>query len=215
LILVDIELEKTRALASELGTECYSTAIDLSRPEQIAEKYRQAADEFGPADILVNNAGILSKNKLLNTNLEEWRKVFAVNLDGPFVLSQQVLSHMIDQRWGRIVNIASFAWKSGGISSGTSYSASKAGLVGLTFTVARETAAFGVTVNGIAPAYVMSPMVTEQLSEEERTTLLQSVPVRRFCEPEEVAHTVRFLVSPLAGFMTGVIVDMNGGFQFD
>jgi 3-oxoacyl-[acyl-carrier protein] reductase len=113
LILVDIELESSRALASELATECYPVAIDLSRPEQIAEKHRQAADEFGPADILVNNAGVLSKNKLLKTDLEEWRKVFAVNLDGPFVLSQQALSHMIDQCRGRIVNIASFAWKSG------------------------------------------------------------------------------------------------------
>jgi 3-oxoacyl-[acyl-carrier protein] reductase len=103
----------------------------------------------------------------------------------------------------------------GGIASGTAYSASKAGLVGLTFTVAREAAAFGVTVNGVAPAYAMSPMVSVQVSEEERTTPRQSTPVRRFCEPEEVARIVRFLVSPLAGFMTGVIVDMNGGFQFD
>lgn len=214
LILLDIDRPKTEALAGTLPTDCYTAAIDLAHPEHIAEQFQAAVSAFGPADILVNNAGILSTNKLLKTGLGEWHNVFAVNLDGPFVLSQQVLPHMIDQRWGRIVNISSFAWKSGGITSGTSYSASKAGLVGLTFTIARETAPLGITVNGIAPTYVMSPMVTERLSEEQRKELLQAIPVRRFCEPEEVAHAVRFLVSPLASFITGTIIDMNGGFQF-
>jgi len=141
--------------------------------------------------------------------------VLAVNLDGAFLLRQQVLPHLKAQRWGRIINIASFAWKSGGLTSGTAYSASKAGLVGLTFTIAKETAALGITVNGIAPTYVMTPMVTEQLTEEQRQAQLAAIPVHRFCEPEEVAHTVRFLSSPLAGFITGEIIDMNGGFQFD
>ena len=107
------------------------------------------------------------------------------------------------------------AWKSGGLTSGTAYSSSKAGMVGLTFTVAKEVAEFGVTVNGIAPAYVMSPMVMDQLTEEQRQELLKLIPVRRFSEPDEVAHAVRFLVSPLAAFITGEIIDMNGGFQFD
>jgi 3-oxoacyl-[acyl-carrier protein] reductase len=88
-------------------------------------------------------------------------------------------------------------------------------MVGLTFTVAKEVAEFGVTVNGIAPAYVMSPMVTEQLSEEQRQERMAAIPVRRFSEPDEVAHAVRFLVSPLSAFITGEIIDMNGGFQFD
>ena len=123
--------------------------------------------------------------------------------------------HMKEQGWGRIVNICSYAWKSGGMTSGTAYSSSKAGMVGLTFTVAKEVAEFGVTVNGIAPAYVMSPMVTEQLSEEQRQERMAAIPVRRFSEPDEVAHAVRFLVSPLSAFITGEIIDMNGGFQFD
>ena len=88
-------------------------------------------------------------------------------------------------------------------------------MVGLTFTVAKEVAEFGVTVNGIAPAYVMSPMVMDQLTEEQRQELLKVIPVRRFSEPDEVAHAVRFLVSPLAAFITGEIIDMNGGLQFD
>ena len=214
-ILVDLDEKKLAALAASLPGEAYPLRMDIGDPAQVAAGCQRAAREFGPVDILVNNAGILSNNKLLATTIEEWRRVLAVNLDGAFLLSQQVLPHLKEQRWGRIINIASFAWKSGGLTSGTAYSASKAGLVGLTFTIAKETAALGITVNGIAPTYVMTPMVTEQLTEEQRQAQLAAIPVHRFCEPEEVAHTVRFLSSPLAGFITGEIIDMNGGFQFD
>jgi len=214
-ILVDLHEAKLKALAASLPAPAYPLAMDIGDPAQVAAGCRRAAQEFAPVDILVNNAGILSNNKLLDTTIEEWRRVLAVNLDGAFLLSQQVLPHLKEQRWGRIINIASFAWKSGGLTSGTAYSASKAGLVGLTFTIAKETAALGITVNGIAPTYVMTPMVTEQLTEEQRQAQLAAIPVRRFCQPEEVAHTVRFLSSPLAGFITGEIIDMNGGFQFD
>ena len=113
------------------------------------------------------------------------------------------------------MNIASYAWKSGGKTSGTAYSSSKAAIVGLTFAIAKQSAEFGVTVNGIAPAYVMSPMVTEQLTEEQRQKMMSEIPVRRFSEPEEIANCVRFLASPMSAFITGEIIDMNGGFQFD
>jgi 3-oxoacyl-[acyl-carrier protein] reductase len=122
---------------------------------------------------------------------------------------------MVEQRWGRIVNTCSMAGKTGGVTAGTAYSTSKGGMASLTFSVARETAAYGVTVNGIAPAYVKTPMVTEQLTEAQRQELLSQIPVGRFCEPEEFAHVVRFLVSPLAGFITGEIIDINGGLHFD
>jgi 3-oxoacyl-[acyl-carrier protein] reductase len=215
LILVDLDQAKLEALAASLPVAAYPLAMDIGDPAQVAAGCRRAAQDFAPVDILVNNAGILSNNKLLATTIEEWRRVLAVNLDGAFLLSQQVLPYLKEQRWGRIINIASFAWKSGGLTSGTAYSASKAGLVGLTFTIAKETADLGITVNGIAPTYVMTPMVTQQLTEAQRQAQLAAIPVHRFCEPEEVAHTVRFLASPLAGFITGEIIDMNGGFQFD
>ena len=117
--------------------------------------------------------------------------------------------------WGRIVNIASYAAKCGGLTAGTAYTVSKAGLVGLTFSVAREVAAEGITVNAIAPAYVMSPMVSEMLTEAQRAEQLAQIPVGRFCRPEEVAHAVMFLASPLAASITGEVIDMNGGLQFD
>jgi len=171
--------------------------------------------EIGAVDILVNNAGILSNNKSEATSPEEWRKVLAANLDGAFYLSRAVIPGMKARRWGRIVNTCSLAAKTGGLTAGTAYSTSKGALTSLTFSLARELAAFGVTVNGISPAYVRTPMVTEQLTEAQRQSVLAQIPVGRFCEPEEFAHVVRFLVDPLSGFITGEIVDLNGGVIMD
>ena len=165
--------------------------------------------------VLVNNAGILSNNKSEATTPDEWRRVLATNLDSAFYLSQQVIPGMKHRRWGRIVNTCSLAAKTGGLTAGTAYSVSKGALVSLTFSLARELAPHGVTVNGIAPAYVKTPMVTEQLTEAQRQALIAQIPVGRFCEPEEFAHVVRFLVSPFAGFITGEIVDLNGGLVMD
>lgn len=215
LILVDVDEVGIRRLADELETESYVLPLDVSEYEAVVSGCEKAFAEFGHADVLVNVAGILSNNKLLETDPAEWKRIHAVNLEGPFYLTQLTVPHMKREGWGRIVNISSYAWKSGGLTSGTAYSSSKAGMVGLTFTVAKEVAEFGVTVNGIAPAYVMSPMVMDQLTEEQRQELLKLIPVRRFSEPDEVAHAVRFLVSPLAAFITGEIIDMNGGLQFD
>ena len=215
LVLVDVDEVGIRRLADELETESYVLPLDVSEYEAVVSGCEKAFAEFGHADVLVNVAGILSNNKLLETDPAEWKRIHAVNLEGPFYLTQLTVPHMKREGWGRIVNISSYAWKSGGLTSGTAYSSSKAGMVGLTFTVAKEVAEFGVTVNGIAPAYVMSPMVMDQLTEEQRQELLKLIPVRRFSEPDEVAHAVRFLVSPLAAFITGEIIDMNGGLQFD
>jgi len=214
--VVDLDATKANALAGSLaGGPHMGLALNVGDAEAVRRGVAEVASRLGEVDVLINVAGILSNNKLADTSAEEWRRIHQVNLDGPFYLSQAVLPAMRRKQWGRIVNIISYAWKSGGMTSGTAYSSSKAGLVGLTFAVAREAAAEGITCNGIAPAYVMSKMVTEQLSEEQRQDRLAAIPVRRFCQPEEVAHAVRFLVSPLAAFITGEIVDMNGGFQFD
>jgi 3-oxoacyl-[acyl-carrier protein] reductase len=139
----------------------------------------------------------------------------AVNLDGAFHWSRAVLPGMKQRKWGRIVNVASLAAKTGGLTAGTAYAASKGALVSLTFSLAREAASFGVTVNAIAPAYVKTPMVTEQLNEAQQRQILAQIPVGRFCEPEEFAHAVLFLASPLSGFITGEVLDLNGGLHMD
>ena len=176
---------------------------------------RRTLKQIGPVDVLVNNAGILSNHKVEETTPAEWRKVLAANLDGAFYLAREVIPGMKARRWGRIVNTCSLAAKTGGLTAGTAYAVSKGALTSLTFSLARELAPFGVTVNGISPAYVKTPMVTEQLTEAQRQALIAQIPVGRFCEPEEFAHVVRFLVSPLAGFITGEIVDLNGGLVMD
>lgn len=215
LILVDIDEVGLQTLAASLDTESMVAVVDGSNPEAVASQCRFITSEFAGVDILVNCAGILSNNKLLSTKPAEWQKVVAVNLNSAFYWCQAVVPGMQERRFGRIINITSLAWKAGGLTAGTAYTASKGGMVSLTFSIAREFAGDGITVNGIAPCYVMTPMVSEQLSDDERAAVLTQLPVRRFCQPEEVAHTVRYLASPLSGFITGEIIDMNGGLQFD
>ncbi len=213
--LVDVAVDRLKPIATALGASGHAITADISDPAAAERAVAEAERALGPVDILVNNAGILSNNKAVETTPEEWRRVLAVNLDAAFYLSRRVLPGMKTRRFGRIVNVCSLAMKSGGITAGTAYTASKGALAALTFSLAREFAPFGVTVNGIAPAYVKTPMVTEQLTEAQRQALLQQIPVGRFCEPEEFAHCVAFLVSPMSGFITGEILDLNGGLHFD
>ena len=164
---------------------------------------------------MLNNAGVLSNTKSQATDENEWRRVLAINLDAAFFLARALVPAMKRQRWGRIINTTSLAAKTGGLTAGTAYAVSKGALSAMTFSLARELAADGVTVNGIAPAYVRTPMITEGLTEAQRQALLAMIPVGRFCEPEEFAHVVRFLASPLSGFITGEIIDINGGLLMD
>ncbi len=171
--------------------------------------------DLPPLTGAVVNAGIGSFSFIGDTDFAEWRRVMAVNLDGAFYLARAFLAGMKARGWGRIVNVCSLGIKTGGLTAGTAYVSSKGGLGVLTFSLARESAGQGVTVNGIAPGYVLTPMVTEQLTEEQRQNLLREIPVGRFCAAEEVAHLVGYLASEHAGFITGEIVDINGGLHMD
>ncbi|KQY40315.1 MULTISPECIES: SDR family NAD(P)-dependent oxidoreductase [Rhizobium/Agrobacterium group] len=213
-IAFDRDIEAVAALAEGFGGACDPVAVDLGDATALRAVMKDVANRFEVIDILVNNAGVLSPHKLGATTLDDWHRLMAVNLDAALLLTQAVVPAMKENRWGRLINISSYAWKSGGLTAGTAYSVSKSALVGLTYSSARELAPFGVTANAVAPAYVVSPMIMEQLSEEDRQRQLAAIPVGRFCQPEEVAHTVGFLASPLSGFMTGTVVDMNGGLQF-
>jgi 3-oxoacyl-[acyl-carrier protein] reductase len=214
-VMADLDGSLLKKLAAEVGSDAFPMKLDISDPEKVRMACNMISRDLDKVSVLVNNAGILSTNKTVETSPEEWRRILAVNLDGAFYLSRELLPGMKLQRWGRIVNICSVAMKTGGLTAGTAYTTSKGGLASLTFSLARECALYGVTVNGIAPAYIRTPMVTEQLTEEQRQKVISEIPVGRFCEAEEVAHVVSFLVSDLSGFITGEIIDINGGLYMD
>jgi 3-oxoacyl-[acyl-carrier protein] reductase len=212
-VMMDIDADRLDQLAAELGASAIPIACDISQSSAVTEAMRTIREAHGEVSVLVNNAGVLTNDKLEATSDDEWRRILSVNLDGAFYLSRACLTPMKAQGWGRIVNICSLAMKIGGLTAGTTYTTSKGAMAALTLSVARESTGNGVTVNGIAPAYVRTPMVTEVLTDAERAAVISKIPVGRFCEPEEVAHVVSFLVSPKAGFITGEIVDINGGLE--
>jgi 3-oxoacyl-[acyl-carrier protein] reductase len=214
-VLVDLDEKRLRELASQLGPRTVPAAFDVTDPAAIQRELARLSAGVGAVDILVNNAGILSNHKALDTTPEEWRRVVEINLGGMFYLSRAVIPGMKAKGWGRIVNVSSLAAQTGGLTAGTAYAASKGGVISLTRSLAAETAPFGITANAIAPAYVKTPMISEQLTEEQRGAILARIPVGRFCEPEEFAHVVLFLASPLAGFITGDLINLNGGLYFN
>jgi 3-oxoacyl-[acyl-carrier protein] reductase len=214
-VMVDVDAARLDKLASELGEDAIPFSMNLGSSDDVKKSWTKISDTVGVVDILVNNAGILSNNKVETTSVEEWNHIIDVNVNGVFYLTQLVVPGMKAKRWGRIVNVSSLAAKSGGITAGTAYATSKGAIISFTFSLAAELASFGITANGIAPAYVRTPMVTKQLSAAQQADIVAKIPVGRFCEPEEFAYVVLFLIDEKAGFITGEIIDQNGGLHFD
>ncbi len=204
----------TRELA-RFGERVAITPMDVTDAASIERAFSAIEYRWGRVDVCVNNAGILSYSDCETIDAETWRKVLAVNLDGVMFVSQRAVRGMKERGYGRIVNVASFAAKTGGLSPTPSYAASKGGVVSLTYSFARQFAPFGITCNAIAPAFVKTHMVTGHLSLTRQAELRKMIPVGRFCELEEFTHCVLFLAHPRAGFITGEVLDLNGGLQFD
>lgn len=213
--LVDADAMRLDSLIRFLRGTVVAVPCDVSEPGAVRQAHQRIEKLLGPVDILVNSAAVTSNDKAEATTDIEWRRVMAVNLDGAFYWARAVMPPMKKRGWGRIINVGSLAAKIGGVTSGTAYAASMGAVSSLTFCLARELAASGVTVNAVAAAYVKTPSMMEELNEAQRRQMLTQIPLGRFCEPEEFAHAVRFLASPMAGFVTGEVLDVNGGLLMD
>jgi 3-oxoacyl-[acyl-carrier protein] reductase len=204
----DAAQETVRSIRAGGGT-AEAFCADFSIPEQIVDLVKQVEVSLGPVHTLVCNAGTLKTNLVAMTSLDDWRAVMAVNLDAAFLLTKAVTRNMAKQRKGRIVYIASDAGLAGDLLR-AAYSASKAGLLGLAKTVARELAPTGVTVNAVCPGIIETDMIRD-ISETRRQKQLEMIPMNRLGKPEEVAGVVRFLTSEDAAWITGQTLSVDGG----
>jgi 3-oxoacyl-[acyl-carrier protein] reductase len=205
-------LEKLEEVAAEIrsaGRECYIVEMDLASEPSIRDAFAKTAREFGALEILVNNAGITRDGLAVRMKRADWDAVLQTNLTGTFLCIQQVLPHMMRARWGRIINITSVVGEMGNAGQ-VNYSASKAGLIGVTKTLAQEMGSRGITVNAVAPGFVETDM-TGVLAADVREKMLATIPLRRIGQPSDVAGAVRFLASDDAEYITGHVIDVNGG----
>ena len=198
--------ETIDAIGSGLAVRC-----DLSRPDDVESMRDRVLAEVGGIDILVNCAGIISYKKGIGAfPVEEWDRVLNVNLRGTYLVCRAFVEGMKEQHWGRIVALSSLAARVGGIEVGLHYTASKAALIGLTRTLAKECGPYGITVNAVAPGVILTAPVRDQIQGREADYTAQ-IPLRRLGEPEDVANVVLFLSSPLSAYITGSVLDINGG----
>jgi 3-oxoacyl-[acyl-carrier protein] reductase len=191
------------------GGQVAAFALDVASEESIKTGAKAVLDRFGKVEILVNNAGITRDGLMMAMKRADWDDVVATNLTGAFLLTQAVLRPMLKNRWGRIVNISSVVGRTGQAGQ-VNYAASKAGLIGLTLSLAREVASRGITVNAVAPGYIETPM-TAVLDEKQRTAMMANIPLGRAGTDVEIAHAVAYLASEEAGYITGHVLDVNGG----
>jgi len=201
--------EKLDALAADLGSRVFVFPCDLRDRVAVAKLGEEAEKVLGQVDILVNNAGITHDNLFMRMKDEEWDDVIAVNLTSVFILIRYILRNMMRRRYGRIVNIASISGVLGNPGQ-PNYAASKAGLVGMTKSLAREVSSRGITANCIAPGFISTPM-TDALTPKQVEAIAAAIPAQKFGKPEDVAAAVVFLASDEAGYITGETMHINGG----
>jgi 3-oxoacyl-[acyl-carrier protein] reductase len=200
--------EAVEALRAQ-GFTAHAAVLDLSDSAALPESVKAIVSAHGPVHILVNNAGVTRDGLSMRMKLEDFEAVIRTNLTGAFLCAQGVMPGMMKERWGRIINIASVVGEMGNAGQ-ANYVASKAGLIGLTKSLAQELASRGITVNAVTPGFIETDM-TAVLSEEVKEKMLGAIPLKRFGKPEDIAATVAFLSSEGAGYITGHVLKVNGG----
>ncbi len=202
-------LEKTAEEIRTLGRQSLAVTADVSSPDDVARLVETSAGHFGRIDILVNNAGVTRDQLIMRMSDEEWDTVLNIDLKSAFLCTRAVLRHMLRQRWGRIISIASVVGIIGNAGQ-ANYASAKAGIIGLTKSIAKEVGSRGVTANAIAPGFIESKM-TEQLDEKQRQALLEHIPLGSIGTPQDVAEAVAFLASEEAKYITGQVLNVDGG----
>jgi 3-oxoacyl-[acyl-carrier protein] reductase len=205
----ETKLNEAAAEIATLGGAAAVFALDLSGEESIKACAKAAIAHFGSIEILVNNAGITRDTLVLRMKRADWDDVIQTNLTGAFLMTQALLSPMLKARWGRIINISSVVGETGQAGQ-ANYAASKAGLIGLTKSLARELASRNITANAVAPGYIETAM-TAVLDEKQREAMLAHIPLGRVGTDADIANAVRFLASDEAAYITGHVLDVNGG----
>jgi 3-oxoacyl-[acyl-carrier protein] reductase len=208
------DLQPDERLAGELGGEgrVLAVRLDVTSRESAEAAIQRTVEHYGRLDVLVNNAGVADRHHISEMTDEAWERVLDVNLRGAFLMTRAALAHMMPRREGWIVSIASVSAKSG--ATDANYVASKAGLIGFTKAVARDVASHGIYVNAVAPGLVDTAMA-QAMEPGRRQRMLDNTPLGRMATPEEVANVVAFLASPLASYVVGATIDVNGGLLMD
>jgi len=212
IVIFDVKEELSQEVAREIrakGGSSLAFKVDVTKYEEVNEATRRVIDKFKGIDILINNAGITKDSLLLRMKEEDWNRVLQVNLNGAFNCLKAVLRSMVKQKYGRVVNISSVIGIRGNIGQ-ANYSASKAGIIGLTKSLAREVGRYGITVNAVAPGFIDTTM-TRRLNKEAVDTIISQVPLQRMGKPGEVASLVSYLVSEEAAYITGEVIKIDGG----
>ncbi len=212
IVVASNERENNDLVVAEIvaaGGQALPIYLDLTSQDSIKEAVATALKETGRIDILVNNAGVTKDGFALRMRKEDWDFVLSINLTGAFLITQQVMPGMIKERWGRIINMASVVGLSGNPSQ-ANYVSSKAGIIGLTKGLAQELGSRNITVNAVAPGFIETDM-TAKLPQEVKDRMLSAIPLKRGGKPEDVAAAVAFLASEEAGYITGMVLSVNGG----
>ena len=207
----DLDPDRIGRVALELGERALALPGSVADSARVRAMVQETVDRFGRVDILVNNAGICYSNPFERISEEEWRRLIDVNLTGTFLCTQAVVVPMKAGRYGRIVNLSSVAGKNVSTVGGASYTASKAGVLGLTRATAKELAQYGITANAVCPGMIDTEMIRKAWTSEQLDAYLPSIPLHRLGSPHEVADLICFLASEQAGYITGAAFDITGG----
>lgn len=215
--IADLNMDEALVTAAEVeqaGGRAVCVCTDVAEEQAVLDLFAAVDRQLGCLDILINNAGICELTPILDLTVAAWDRMMAINLRGAFIASREAFRRMKEACSGRIVSIASMAGKMGGAAAGAHYSASKAGIICLTKSLALQTAPYGITANAVAPGPIDTPL-TREWGEETNQEFAAKIPLGTFGKPEDVAEVVAFLASNRACFITGEIVDVNGGFLMD